>query len=273
MAPIISKIVQSFGVGSSLDRKRRGGNKAKAIGGTVSSPGDGYTYHTFVSPNNSPSAQTFTALVPISIEVLAQGGGGNGSAGGGSPNPANPSGFNNGNGGSGGAGGSTGVWSIPLSGGTYPIVVGGTASTTSLNSPPAGFTISAGGGSPAPSPTVGGAGASNSTSWTGSTLTDNYPSGPGPSAGPYNGSNDNGRPGGSAGGSPASPTLWWRPYMGSGGAGGVNQNPSGGNPGNPGGLYGGGGGGGQGSVTSPNVATNGGGGSGAKGIVVIRYLS
>lgn len=271
MAPIISRISQSFGIGSSLDRKRRGGKQAKASGGTVSSPGDGYTYHTFVSPNNSSFGQTFSVLAPISAEVLLQGGGGNGSAGDSFPNPSNPSGFDIRGGGSGGAGGSTGVWTISLSSGTYPVVSGGTGNSSSFNSPPSSFSITAGGGSPAPSSTVGGAGANNSTNWTGSTLTADYPSPPGPSNGPYNGANDNGRRGGPAGGFPASPTLWWRSYMGRGGERGVNYSPSGGDPGGPGGLYGGGGGGGQGSAASPTVAGPGGPGPGAKGIVVIRY--
>ena len=293
MSPILSRTGGGGGGSFGFGRRKTSGKITTATGGTVSNPGDGYTYHTFISPNDSPSTQTFDVFVPITIEVLVQGGGGNGSAGDFTPNPSQPSGAQNRAGGSGGAGGSTGVWTIPISTGTYPVVAGGTASSSSLNSPPSSFSISAGGGGSAPSSgppanwPIGGTGASNSTNWTGSTLTANYPSGAGPSNGPPNGPsggldtslfiNDSGRPGGNAGGVPASPTLWWRPHVGSGGAGGdgfINNVPyPAGIPGIPGNIYGGGGGGGQGSNTTPSEAGPGGLGTGAKGIVIIRYLA
>ena len=111
MAPIISRISQSFGFGKrKLDAA--GGGGFSATGGDLANalaPGNGYKYHTFGSPGNF----TVTNAPPtFNIEVLLVAGGGGGGDGGG------------GNGGGGGAGGVRYYPSLTASPGPYSITVG-----------------------------------------------------------------------------------------------------------------------------------------------------
>jgi len=231
-----STLGQGFGSGG-------GTSLFTATGGDIENikePGNGYVYHTF---GTSGDFQVITGDSFVDILVVAGGGGGGGRAGGG-----------------GGAGGIVYVDSVPLSTGTYPVVVG-----------PGG----AGAGQPghpqypsneSDSPNVGQPG-SNS-----------YFGEPGVSIG--------GQPshflarGGGGGGKASSPSSYGDPGGSSGGSGygeanpqtadqpGTNPSPFATDYGNKGGrglanpTYNCGGGGGAGGVGGPGVPKNGDGGIG-----------
>jgi hypothetical protein len=240
MAPIFTGFRFGFGGGAEV------AVPITATGGIITEV-DGYRYHQFTSPGNFD-----ISLAPSGseIEVLVQGGGNNGTPGSGVPGTTGPSG-------PGGAGGSTGVWQVNnIQIGTYSVSIGGAGSPSGLfvNNPSNPEFISAGGG-----------GGSNTTPWSIATLTLSRTGQSGSPGQPAAlGPTIVGGSGGSAGGVPESPTLWWRPFIspGLGGAGGGNSTP-----GSPGGFYGGGGGGGGGS----GFSQFGFGGAGRPGTIVVRY--
>lgn len=299
MAPILSRIVQSFGSGSSLDRKRRlggGGGAFSASGGNVDGlePGNGYAYHTFTGPG------TFTVSSGSeNIEVLLVAGGGGGGDGGG------------GNGGGGGAGGVRYYPSLPISPGSYLIEVGpggnaapqynipGTAGTPSTAF---GKTATGGGHPNYNYSAVNDGGSGGSTGYNISAGTGNA-GGNDPLANPVSEGNPGGPGGGGGAGDAGQPTrggnglqfpqftgpLIGVPalaplsgyYGGGGGSGFESLNST------PGGLGGGGHGASRypanGVVSTPGVQYSGGGGGGSstsgttsakpggQGIVIIRY--
>lgn len=81
MAPILSRVVQSFGVGSSLERKRRsgGGPELKISGGNLYYEDATYSWFVFTSPGTLTVAKNDVGSDAL---VLLGGGGGGGGAGG-----------------------------------------------------------------------------------------------------------------------------------------------------------------------------------------------
>jgi hypothetical protein len=73
MAPLLTRLgVGSLG-GFGFGRRRGGSVPISATGGTISTPGDGYTYHTFAAPG------TFTVILGNGeVEMVSIGGGGGG---------------------------------------------------------------------------------------------------------------------------------------------------------------------------------------------------
>jgi hypothetical protein len=264
MSPILSKIgTGNFGFG-------RGKKKVivvpfSATGGTISTPGDGYKYHSFTSPGNFD----VTGTVNVQAEIAMVGGGGAGGTPQGDGGPGN-----NDSGSGGGGGGAFAYFAFELSGDpsgntlNYSITSGGASSPTSFTSPNA--SVTAGGGTAGPP-----------------SFRSNVPGGPGgivsnPSNIPtirstsgVNGSGtlgaDQAGPGGAAGHTSNRSGEWWIPYMGPG-EGGLGNFPAG-TPGTPGTSHGGGGGGGAGQGGDPPQPGIGQGGSGTPGRIVIRYLS
>jgi hypothetical protein len=254
-----------------------------ASGGTESTPGDGYIYHVF--DYVYPHSHNFTCTAPsagVTVEVMCQGSGG----GGGSRSNPGPSTKPS----TGGNGGATGVWDLTISApGDYPVTVGqGSVSTFHGTNPypdagkdgnprsssrisnasnPSqyiqGSNGARGGFNGSPNEYTGPAGpaATNLTNWPAATNTGDFQ--PQISLGPSGNPEYNGplwMPGRPAGGQPQPTSLWWRPYISPGNAGG---GPQGGNGSN----YGGGGGGYE-SGQPPGTDN----GSGGNGRVVIRYL-
>ena len=283
MAPFLTKLGNAFGFGASL-----GGAAAfSATGGSVSTPGDGYKYHSFPYPNESPDPQFVvsgdedagTSVVETTIEVMCQGSGGAG--GGGQPGPHNRIS------GGGGGGGATGVWQIAIDkAGTYNVTAisgfngGGPGSAGAGDAGPgaakfaqspalgSGYVIAYGGeGGKAGGPqgdNPGGEGGTNATSsWTAASLATDIAGEDGTGNASYGA-----KPGGNAGGdeSPYHP-QWWYPFMDPGeGAPGRSH----GNPQKPADAsnFGGGGAGGQGGVDGGEAGP---GGESGGGIVVVRY--
>tara|TARA_B100000085_G_C18443785_1_gene471930 strand:+ start:14 stop:943 length:930 start_codon:yes stop_codon:yes gene_type:complete len=118
MAPIKSSLARTaaklLGISNQRDLSLRGAVQSKrtpdefaATGGTVVTPGNGYRYHVFTSDGDfvvTGSAKN--------CEVLLVGGGGGGGSGGGGQTSG------------GGAGGVRFYPSLPISSGTYPVVIG-----------------------------------------------------------------------------------------------------------------------------------------------------
>ena len=228
-----------------------------ATGGTKTGPTGGYFIHDYTTSGSDTPFQVTRGSTEI--EVLLVGGGAGGGRG-------------SGWGGGGGGGGAVGVYSVPIDTGTYDLTVGadvgGNTDGNYTRLGPSSSYIQAGGGNRGkrgepPNPGAengqGGAGGVNTqNNWSGYSLPGDYS---GNNGGPRNGQDDGGS-GGSVGGKPQSPTLWWRPYIdpGSGGTeGGANGNENG----SPGFIYGGGG---KGTYSSGGSA-----GGGKQGRVVIRY--
>ena len=127
MSPIISRAGFSLGFG-----RRRGGGAAQgltATGGTVTTPGNGYIYHTFTSPG--PSTFTVTSSSG-NVEYLVVAGGGAGGS--------------NRTGGGGGAGGLRTGTGFPVTPGPYSITVGAGAILGGNGSPSIFSTITSQGG-------------------------------------------------------------------------------------------------------------------------------
>ena len=256
--------------GGNANRALAGGlGPFQASGGTKSGPTGGYFYHVFDSGSTTPFSVDDGEGT---IEVLLIGAGGGGGSGAG------------GDGGSGGGGGACGVFSAPASKGVYPVSVapsteypGGNPGLGSGNGrsgppsqlgPPTAYIRAGGGGPGGERRGPAGSGGTNSFNWSGATLDSDYAGNNGtqpPNSNPI--SQRNGSPGGSVGGGPQSPTLWWRPYMnGTQGSGNGGTGQGAGTPGSTGKDYGGGGGGGGGNPGGPSQASHSGGGR-----IVIRY--
>lgn len=151
MAPLLSRASQSFGFGR---KKVSGGGGISVTGGDVANaldPGNGYLYHTFAS---SGALVVESGTITAQVLVVAGGGGGGG-------------GYYTGGA---GAGGVVYGSSIPLSPGTYPIVVGSGGAgapfaTLAGNGGPSQFNsvtaIGGGGGGSGPPGPVGSAGGSS----------------------------------------------------------------------------------------------------------------
>lgn len=77
MAPILSRL--SSGGGFGFGKKSGGAVPFTATGGTISTPGNGYTYHVFTSPD---SLTVSSGTGNIEYLIVAGGGGGGGSYGG-----------------------------------------------------------------------------------------------------------------------------------------------------------------------------------------------
>lgn len=250
MAPIFTGSRFGFGSGSGAVAPI----PFSATGGTESTPGDGYKYHSFTSSSNFDV--TGNQLKQIEIAMCGGGGGAN-NPGGGTPD----------NGGGGGGGGAFVNFQYNISGSPvgnpqlYPVIVGDTSITVGS------MTITAGNGGTGPGrpagsgPVSGGAGGvvSNPLAIPIIRSTNGDAGGPGSQA-------DEGGNGGSAGHVPSRTTEWWIPWMGPGTGGSTG---GAGYPGTPGQNYGGGGGAGGGQNPS-NPSTPG--GSGGSGRLVIRYL-
>jgi len=298
MAPFKSSLAKSagklFGVFREQDLSLRGSVQSTraaslppltATGGTKSTPGNGYVYHVFTSPADTPAPYTFEVTAgtgDLNVLVVGGGGGGGGKYGGSA-------------GGAGGGAGAVHDRLLPAIGpGTYPITVGagGLGNTypqdaagnpgddTVWNAPGTSTPAltaaggGAGGGGPAPhhNGLPGGSGGGNAyTDPAGNIRStgsgDPYP-GSGPTISPSNGWGNNG---GIA--DPGSP----RAASGGGGAGGVGDD----GPDLDGGVgieiswvlpshgdtkfFAGGGGGGYYSSGTAGTGGNGGGGNGGPG--------
>tara|TARA_Y100000004_G_scaffold189344_1_gene244786 strand:+ start:774 stop:1640 length:867 start_codon:yes stop_codon:yes gene_type:complete len=244
-----------------------------ATGGTKTTPGDGFVYHTFTP---TPGTDTFSvastspeAVGGNYIEALVQG---NGGAGGTGSNPGpqtKPSG--------GGGGGATGLWTIPITvAGDYPIKVclGKTSApgSSTLGNPTTRFThysdptiyVQANGGN-------GGGYNGNPNSWAGQSgdgvsVVDNWTpegavrqfdaeaqptSNSEVPANPFGTPFQQGKAAGGFGNAGMPANVWWGPYMG-----GFGPSP---------GLYGGGGNG------TPGGSRGSSSGAGKSGIIIIRY--
>lgn len=242
MAPFKSSLARSasklFGVFNQTDLSLRGATQTQrtglpglqASGGTKSSPGNGYVYHVFTSPDTTPAPHSFeitSGTGDVNLLVVGGGGGGGGKYGGSA----------------GGGGGGAGVVHdrlLPdLGPGTYPITVGagGLGNTYPSSSPgnPGDDTVwnSPGTGTPALTAAGGGAGGGGSAS--------DHLGQPGGSGGgnAYTDPGGNGRPQGSGdtypgSGSTISPANGWgsnggvadtsnRDAGGGGGAGAVGE--------------------------------------------------
>jgi len=276
--------VRSFGNPLASFRYRFGntGNRASkerliASGGTITQPGNGYTYHVFLSSDN------FTISDEVSIEYLVVSGSGAGGA------ALTGSGCGGGGGGGGVRTGSSTISSpqvITVGGGGVisPTPSNGTPSSVGslLSTSGGGFGKSENGtGGPGGS---GGGGADGSVGGFGIN-----PTTPAPLGGPFpytegypggSGSGGSARGGGGGGGAGAAGSNGTITEGGNGGAGApfpayaypiiqsaipIPLQPTFGPAVGPTGLYGGGGGGGG--------YTRGPGGAGSKGIVIIRYLT
>ena len=216
MAPIKSSLARSvgklLGVFRDRDLSLRGTVQSSrfviqlisASGGTETSPGNGYKYHTFTSPG------TFTVTESGDIEFLAVAGGGSG-------------GFA---GGGGGGGGVVHVTGLTVSTAAYPITIGPGSTGGALPSPARGepggdttcfgFTANGGGGGGGPgSPTSGIPGGSGGGDPGGNQAPATQPTQPQPASGTLN---QYGFPGGWLNASP-SPTV----SDGSGGGGATER--------------------------------------------------
>lgn len=231
MAPILSRVGFDKGFG-----RRRGASGLIATGGTIYSPGDGYTYHVFTSND------TFTISTSLNLDVFLVAGGG---GGGGSTRGA-----------AGGAGGLIYRPAMPVTANTpYNIIIGAAGAAGSYGSSNNGGVGTNGGN------TVFGAPAQSSP-WPASSLV---------AIGGGNGGVSDGTNNGGAGGSAGSD--WFPTYPGNTGLQGLSPNPlgipadsitygwgydSGASSGSP--VYGGGGGGAGGSGRPATDSTFAGGG-------------
>ena len=255
MAPLLARLGVGGGSGFGFGRKSGGAViPFSATGGTISTPGDGYKYHSFISPGNF----NVTGTVKVQAEIaMVGGGGGANNPGGGTPD----------NGGGGGGGGSFVNFVYEISGDPIgnpqaaPVIIGNTSITFGTTPMTAGGGAT-GPGRPAGSgPVAGGAGGtvSNPQSIPVIRSSNGLDGGAGSQA-------DEGGNGGSAGHTSPRASEWWIPWMGPGTGGATGASGVPGTPGNP---YGGGGGGGGGeNPGDPSTP----GGSGAPGRLVIRYL-
>lgn len=223
------------------DLTRGGGAVSPVVlrgsGGVMSSPGDGYTYHTFTAPGNLKFVSDELNTVNADVVIIGAGGGG-GSAG----SSANS---NTGAGGGGGAGGTYGSLVLPIAIGEFTITIGNGGLRGSLNPGPdsevrpglpGGYTAFDDGGSEEiringaagcnPQSTGGGAGSAATFSTTNYTVGDND----GGNAGGNRSTTDGRKPGG--GGASAvsglkTGSLWWESLVpngvGNGGGGGEAQ--------------------------------------------------
>ena len=156
MAPIFTGFRFGFGRSESAAAPV-GPSLITATGGSTSTPGDGYKYHTYTSPG---SASFVVESGNDVVEFLAVGGGGGGGDGGDFA------------GGGGGAGGLVYSSAVPVVPGTYAIQIGGagsnpqgSGSSTTIQFPNigGGYTVNAAGGGgggsrPAPNGSPGGSG-------------------------------------------------------------------------------------------------------------------
>lgn len=211
-----------------------------ATGGTESTPGDGYKYHTFTSPG------TFEVLTAGRIQYLVVGGGGNGSQT--QPNQ----------GANGARGGGVRTGEYEFSNQNYPITVGSAGGSSSVGSP---VIIFASQGPQAANPSPDGISPTVQQAYSPGTPTSGRGAGGAGAGG--NGSPPNGTIGGPGGAALTIPEFNIS-VSGGGGGGGVNPNT----PGNPGGgSYGRGGYGGGSNAATPFP-----GGPGQPGVVMFRYL-
>ena len=115
MAPLLGRLGNNGGTTAGFGFGRRRAAQAlgfQATGGTVSTPGNGYRYHTFTHPGTpvtSPYSDSFVVSTPGTVEVFCIGGGGIGNGCGG---------------GGGGAGALIYRTSVSVTAQTYPITVG-----------------------------------------------------------------------------------------------------------------------------------------------------
>lgn len=245
MAPLLSRLGVSGGSGGfGFGRKRgpQGPQGLQATGGTTSTPGNGYKYHTFTHPGtpvDAPYPYSFVvqSVGPGLIEVFCVGGGGkgNGCAGGG-----------------GGAGAVLYKTSVPVTAQTYPISVGQGANWNA-GSQPEGYYFQSGGasafgpGTPQPFTAPGG-GTGGGHTFSNPFVDGQSGASGGGDAGNRNGGGYGGNAGpgtSSPGGTPGSvspPVGWGNP----GGKGPDNNN-------GPGGGGGGAGGAGSGSTFGPGL--------------------
>ena len=220
MAPFKSSLAKSagklFGVQKDTDLSLRGDVQStrhiippfEATGGAVSTPGDGYKYHVFTSPADTPAPHNFqvnSGTKDINLLVVGGGGGGGGKYGGSA------------GGGGGGAGAvhdrllpNLGPGTYPITvgagglGNTYPADAGNPGADTVWNAPGSGTPAltaaggGAGGGGPAPhhEGLPGGSGGGNAYNDPGGNdrstgSGDPYP-GSGPTISPANGWGNNG---------------------------------------------------------------------------------
>jgi hypothetical protein len=107
MAPLFTGLKLGFGRSA-----EDGGAPFSATGGTITTPGNGYKYHFFISPAAPETFEVSGAAGSIDIFLVA-GGGGGGWSGGNTPGS-----------GGGGAGGLVELTSQVISVGTYPVTVG-----------------------------------------------------------------------------------------------------------------------------------------------------
>jgi hypothetical protein len=224
MAPLLSRIADKLGMSFSSSAVSSGGS---ATGGTILTPGNGYTYHVFTYPNST----SFSLPSPKVVNILVVAGGGGGG---------------NYYGAGGGAGGVVYGASKTLAAGIYPVQVGapGTKGYGPVAVAPQVPQGSPGGNSYFGTPGVpifgqpnyvlakGGGGAGSNY----------YDAGPG---------HNFGQPGGSGGGSSGGD-----PAPASGQATQPGTNPALTDYGNPGGF----------SVPTGGYGTSGGGGAGAAGV-------
>jgi len=168
MSPFKSSLARSagklFGVYKETDLSLRGATQSNRVpppepftasGGTKSTPGNGYVYHVFTSPADTPAPHTFQVTAgsgDLNVLVVGGGGGGGGKYGGSA----------------GGGGGGAGIVHdrlLPgINPGTYPITVGagglGNAYPSSSPGDPGADTVwnAPGSGTPALTAAGGGAG-------------------------------------------------------------------------------------------------------------------
>ena len=71
MAPLLSRIADKLGMSFSSSAVSSGGS---ATGGTILTPGNGYTYHVFTYPNST----SFSLPSPKVVNILVVAGGGGG---------------------------------------------------------------------------------------------------------------------------------------------------------------------------------------------------
>ena len=238
MAPLLSRLGlgrSGFGFGK---RTVSGVAAFSATGGTVTTPGNGYKYHTFTHPGSPvdashPSSFVISNAGPGLIEVFCVGGGGKGNGCGG---------------GGGGAGAVLYKTSVPVTAQTYPISVGQGANWA-VGSQPEGYYFQGGGtssfgpGTPQPFSAPGGG------TGGGHTFSSPFVNG---QSGASGGGDAGNRNGGGYGGSPGPGTSAAGGTNGSVSPPGGWGNPSGQGPDNNNGPGGGGGGaGGAGSGSSP----------------------
>jgi hypothetical protein len=224
MAPLFTGLKLGFG---RVDAGPSGPPPVSATGGTATTPGNGYKYHTFTSPGS------FVITVGGEVELLLVGGGGGSSTGGG------------------GAGALIYRTSVPVlsSPGSYPITIGSGGANTdpavSFSGPAGPYPAMEGGPSTSFGFTAAGGGHGGVHNQNGNA---GDPGGSGGAGAPRNGGGDapGGTASGAAGGTPGSVS----PPVGWGNPGGSS------NRGNPGG-YGGGGGGAGGAGSNSDSAPGG----------------